>query len=473
MAGFFKSLFGGGESAAPAAAPAPAPKQVNKGHKVGITDTTLRDAHQSLLATRMSIDDILTVASDLDKVGFHSMEVWGGATFDSCMRFLNENPWERLRKIREACPNTKLQMLLRGQNLLGYRHYSDDVVDLFVKKCVENGIDIIRIFDALNDVRNVESAVRATKKYGAHAQVAVSYTNSPVHNTEHFVGLAKKLKAMGADSICIKDMSGLAYPYAAYDLVKGIKDEVGLMVQMHTHYTTGLASMIYLKAIEGGCDVVDCAMSPLAMGTSQPADEVMVAALQGTPYDTGIKLESMQPIVPKIKEIRSHYKEFDIANPGVDPSVLSSQIPGGMMSNFLSQLKAANALDRIDEVLAEVPRVRKDMGYPPLVTPSSQIVGSQALMNILAGGRYKMVTNEVKAYFQGQYGQPPAPMDEEIKKQIIGNLPSITHRPADDLAPYLDEARKEIGDLAKNDEELLLYVMFPQVAKEFLAKKNA
>ncbi len=478
MAGLFKKLFGGESAPAPApAAPAAKPQAPQntpaKKVKVGITDTTLRDAHQSLLATRMNIDDILSVASDLDKVGFHSMEVWGGATFDSCMRFLNEDPWERLRKIRKACPNTKLQMLLRGQNLLGYRHYSDDVVDLFVKKCIENGIDIIRIFDALNDVRNVESAVRATKKYGGHAQVAVSYTNSPVHNAAHFVELAKKLKAMGADSICIKDMTGLIYPYAAYDLVKAIKDEVGLMVQLHCHYTTGMASMSYMKAIEAGCDVVDCSMSPLAMGTAQPADEVMVSVLQGTPYDTGIQLDKLLAIAPKVKEIRTHYAEYDISNPGVDPTVLSSQIPGGMMSNFLSQLKAANALDRIDEVMAEVPRVRKDMGYPPLVTPSSQIVGSQALMNVLAGGRYKMVTNEVKGYFQGQYGQPPAPMDEAIKKQIIGDLPSITHRPADDLPPYLDDARKEIGDLAKTDEDVLLYIMFPQVAKPFLEQKYA
>ncbi|HIU10837.1 MAG TPA: pyruvate carboxylase subunit B [Candidatus Avidehalobacter gallistercoris] len=470
MAGFFKKLLGENSAPAPAAAPAAKPQTAAK-HKVGITDTTLRDAHQSLLATRMALEDILSVASDLDKVGFHSMEVWGGATFDSCMRFLNEDPWERLRKIRKACPNTKLQMLLRGQNLLGYRHYSDDVVDLFVKKCIENGIDIIRIFDALNDVRNVESAVKATKKYGGHAQVAVSYTNSPVHNTAHFVDIAKKLKAMGADSICIKDMSGLIYPYVAYELVKGIKEQVGLTVQLHCHYTTGMAAMSYMKAIEAGCDVVDCAMSPLAMGTSQPADEVMVAVLKGTPYDTGINIDKLLAIAPKVKEIRTHYKEYDISNPGVDPTVLASQIPGGMMSNFLSQLKAANALDRLDEVMAEVPRVRKDMGYPPLVTPSSQIVGSQALMNVLSGGRYKMVTNEVKAYFQGHYGQPPAPMDEKIKKQIIGDLPSITHRPADDLPPYLEDAKKEIGDLAKNDEDLLLYIMFPQVAKPFLEQK--
>lgn len=440
-------------------------------HKVGITDTTLRDAHQSLLATRMNIDDILALAPELDKAGFHSMEVWGGATFDSAMRFLNEDPWERLRKIRKACPNTKLQMLLRGQNLLGYRHYSDDVVDLFVKKCVENGIDIIRIFDALNDTRNVESAVKATKKYGAHAQVAVSYTNSPVHNKEHFVGIAKKLEAMGADSICIKDMTGLIYPYAAFELVKAIKEESKLMVQLHCHYTSGLAPMAYLKAIEAGCDVIDCAMSPMATGTSQPAVETMAATLAGTPYDTGINVEQLMPIVPKLKEIRKHYAEFDITSAGVDPNVLTSQIPGGMMSNFLSQLKGANALDRIDEVMAELPRVRKDMGYPPLVTPSSQIVGSQALINVLVGNRYQMVNNEVRGYFQGQYGQPPAPMDAEVQAKIVGNLPIITHRPADDLKPYIEEARAEIGDLAKNDEDLLLYIMFPQVAKPFLEQK--
>lgn len=471
--GFFDKLFGSAPADIPAAAAAPKAAPAAKAHKVGITDTTLRDAHQSLLATRMSLEDILSVASDLDKVGFHSMEVWGGATFDSCMRFLNEDPWERLRQIRKACPNTKLQMLLRGQNLLGYRHYSDDVVDLFVKKCIENGIDIIRIFDALNDVRNVESAVKATKKYGGHAQVAVSYTNSPVHNVAHFVEIAKKLKAMGADSICIKDMSGLIFPYTAYELVKGIKDEVGLMVQLHCHYTTGMASMAYMKAIEAGCDVVDCAMSPLAMGTSQPADEVMVATLQGTQYDTGLDMPTLLSIAPKVKEIRSHYAEYDISNPGVDPTVLASQIPGGMMSNFLSQLRAANALDRLEDVMDEVPRVRKDMGYPPLVTPSSQIVGAQALMNVLVGERYKMVTNEVRGYFQGQYGQPPAPMDEDIKKKIIGDLPSITHRPADDLPPYLEDAKKEIGDLAKSDEDLLLYIMFPQVAKPFLEQKYA
>lgn len=440
-------------------------------HKVGITDTTLRDAHQSLLATRMNIDDILALAPELDKAGFHSMEVWGGATFDSAMRFLNEDPWERLRKIRKACPNTKLQMLLRGQNLLGYRHYSDDVVDLFVKKCVENGIDIIRIFDALNDTRNVESAVKATKKYGAHAQVAVSYTNSPVHNKEHFVEIAKKLEAMGADSICIKDMTGLIYPYAAFELVKAIKEESKLMVQLHCHYTSGLAPMAYLKAIEAGCDVIDCAMSPMATGTSQPAVETMAATLAGTPYDTGINVEQLMPIVPKLKEIRKHYAEFDITSPGVDPNVLTSQIPGGMMSNFLSQLKGANALDRIDEVMAELPRVRKDMGYPPLVTPSSQIVGSQALINVLVGNRYQMVNNEVRGYFQGQYGQPPAPMDPEVQAKIVGQLPIITHRPADDLKPYIEEARAEIGDLAKNDEDLLLYIMFPQVAKPFLEQK--
>ncbi len=441
--------------------------------KVGITDTTLRDAHQSLIATRMNIEDILSVASDLDKAGFHSMEVWGGATFDSCMRFLNEDPWERLRKIRKAAPNTKLQMLLRGQNLLGYRHYADDVVEEFVKRAIGNGIDIIRIFDALNDTRNVRKAVEACKAAGGHAQVAVSYTNSPVHNIEHFVKLAKTLKEMGADSICIKDMSGIIFPYGAYDLVKGIKDEAKLPVQLHCHYTSGMASMSYMKAVEAGCDVIDCAMSPFALSTSQPAVESMVAAFQGTEYDTGIKLEQLMPIAAKLKEIRKHYKQFDIADPRVDPNVLLSQIPGGMISNFMSQLREANALDRLQEVLEEVPRVRKDMGYPPLVTPSSQIVGSQAVLNVLSGERYKIATNEVKNYFHGQYGQPPAPMDAEIRKKVIGNDPVITHRPADDLKPMLQEGKNEIGDLAETMEDVLSYIMFPQVARPFLEDKMA
>lgn len=442
-------------------------------HRVGITDTTLRDGQQSLIATRMKIEDILEVASDLDKAGFHSMEVWGGATFDSCVRFLNEDPWVRLRKIKEACPNTKLQMLLRGQNLLGYRHYADDVVDAFVERAIGNGIDIIRIFDALNDARNVRAAVEATKKYGGHAQVAVSYTNSPVHNIEYFVNMAKTLKEMGADSIAIKDMSGILYPFGAYELVKGIKDNVDLPVQLHCHYASGMAGISYFKGVEAGADVLDCAMSPFALSTSQPAVETMVAAFEGTEYDTGINLADLTEVAGKLKEIRKHYAEFDKASPQVSPNVLLAQIPGGMMSNFLSQLKAADAEDRMEEVLAEVPRVRKDMGYPPLVTPSSQIVGTQSLMNVIYGERYFVATDEVKNYFKGQYGQPPAPMDEAIKKEIIGDGESITCRPADLIEPMMEDMKAEIGDLAETKEDLLTYIMFPQVAKEFLKNKKA
>lgn len=441
--------------------------------RVGITDTTLRDGQQSLIATRMKIEDILEVAGDLDKAGFHSMEVWGGATFDSCVRFLNEDPWVRLRKIREACPNTKLQMLLRGQNLLGYRHYADDVVDAFVERAIGNGIDIIRIFDALNDARNVRAAVEATKKYGGHAQVAVSYTNSPVHNIEYFVNLAKTLKEMGADSIAIKDMSGILYPFGAYELVKGIKENVDLPVQLHCHYASGMAGISYFKGVEAGADVLDCAMSPFALSTSQPAVETMVAAFQGTEYDTGIDLEKLTGAADKLKEIRKHYAEFDKASPQVSPKVLLAQIPGGMMSNFLSQLKAADATDRMAEVLAEVPRVRKDMGYPPLVTPSSQIVGTQSLMNVIYGERYFVATDEVKNYFKGQYGQPPAPMDPEIQKEIIGDEDFITCRPADLLEPMMEEMKAEIGDLAETQEDLLTYIMFPQVARKFLEDKKA
>jgi oxaloacetate decarboxylase alpha subunit len=441
--------------------------------KVGITDTTLRDGHQSLLATRVTTADIVDLAADLDKVGFHSLECWGGATFDSCMRFLNEDPWERLRKIRKAAPNTKLQMLLRGQNLVGYRHYADDVVDDFIKRAIANGVDIIRIFDALNDLRNVERSLKATKAEGGHAQVAVSYTNSPVHNNDYFVELAQKVKDMGADSICIKDMSGIIYPYGAYELVKGIKEKVDLPVQLHCHYVSGMAAMAYLKAVEAGCDVIDCAMSPMALGASQPAVETMVATFGGTPYDTGIDLNALTEITKKVAEIRGHYEKFDISSPRVNTNVLRYQIPGGMISNFMSQLREANALNRLPEVLEEVPRVRKDMGYPPLVTPSSQIVGSQAVLNVLMGERYKITTNEVKAYFHGQYGQPPAPMDPAIVKKVIGDDRVITGRPADELAPQLEEAKHELGYLMETLEDLLSYIMFPQVAKTFLENRMA
>ena len=436
--------------------------------KIGITDTTMRDGHQSLLATRISTNDLLEIAGMLDDVGFHSCEVWGGATFDSCMRFLDEDPWDRLRKLRQAMPKTKLQMLLRGQNLVGYRHYADDVVDEFIKCSAANGIDIVRIFDALNDVRNVDRALQAAKKEGVHAQVAVSYTISPIHTVERFAEKAAIYADMGADSICIKDMAGLLRPYPAYELVKAIKERTGLMVQVHSHYTTGQAAMTYLKAIEAGADVVDCAMSALALGTSQPAVAALVAALQDTPYDTGIDINKLHPINEKLKVIRSHYKQFDTTSVQVDSQILRYQMPGGMISNFINQLREAKALNRLQQVLDEVPRVREDMGYPPLVTPTSQIVGTQAVLNVLGGERYKLVSNEVKAYFRGEYGQPPAPMNEEVQKKIIGDAEPITCRPADLLDADIPNAEKEIGAYCRSSEDLLLYLMFPQVADRFV-----
>jgi len=441
--------------------------------KVGITDTTLRDAHQSLIATRMGIDDILSVAGELDKAGFHSMEVWGGATFDSCMRFLNEDPWERLRKIRKAIPHTKLQMLLRGQNILGYRNYPDDVVEAFVKKSLAYGIDIIRVFDALNDPRNLEKAMSVIKKEGGHAQAAISYTNSPVHNIDYFAKLSKTFKEIGADSVCIKDMSGILYPFGAYELVTAIKEESGLPVQLHCHYSTGMAGMAYLKGVEAGADVLDCAMSPFSLGSSQPAVETMVATFQNTPYDTGIQLKSLEKAAAMLKEIRTHYKKFDISSGQVETNILSSQIPGGMISNFMSQLREMNALDKLQDVLDEVPRVRQDMGYPPLVTPTSQIVGSQAALNVLAGERYKQATREVKEYFRGYYGRPPAPVNQEVLKKVIGDEEVITCRPADLLKPRLEEAKKELGYLMETEDDLLSYVIFPEVAKKFLEDRLA
>lgn len=440
---------------------------------VRITDTTLRDAHQSLLATRMKTADMLPVAERLDAVGFHSLEVWGGATYDSCMRFLNEDPWERLRTIRGAFKKTKLQMLLRGQNLVGYKHYPDDVVEEFVKRAVANGIDIMRIFDALNDVRNLEKAMEVSKREGAHVQATVCYTISPVHNVEYYVERAKVLVGMGADSICIKDMAGILYPADAYEIVKRIKEDLGIPVQLHCHYTSGMASMSYLKAIEAGCDVIDCAISSMALSTSQPPVETMVAALKGTPYDTGLDLGLLSDIADYFREVRKKYGEFDLASPTVDTNVLVYQIPGGMISNFISQLGQQNALDRLRDVLEEVPRVRKDLGYPPLVTPSSQIVGSQAVFNVLTGERYRMVTNEVKAYMKGLYGNPPAPVDESVRRRIIGDEQPVTGRPADHIEPGLDEARRESAAYAESVEDVLLYALFPQVALKFLQERLA
>jgi len=444
--------------------------------KVKITETVLRDAHQSLIATRMTTDDMLPIIEKLDKVGYHSLECWGGATFDASLRFLNEDPWDRLRKIRAAAKNTKLQMLLRGQNLLGYKHYADDVVDYFVEKAIDNGIDIIRIFDALNDIRNVERAVKACKKAGGHAQVALSYTISPVHDLEYFVELGKQLVDMGADSLCIKDMAGLLLPYAAYDLVKALKENINIPIQLHTHYTSGVASMTYLKAIEAGVDVVDCAISPMAMGTSQPPTEPLVATLQGTPYDTGYDLNLLTEIAAYFRPLREKYLTSGLLSTkvmGVDVNTLKYQVPGGMLSNLVSQLKQANKEDKFEEVLQEIPRVRKDFGYPPLVTPTSQIVGTQAVMNVITGERYKMVPKESKALVKGEYGKTPAPISKEIQDLILKGEEPITCRPADLIKPELESIRNEIKEYIEQDEDVLTYALFPQVALNFFKYRQA
>ncbi|NLN83115.1 MAG: pyruvate carboxylase subunit B [Firmicutes bacterium] len=444
---------------------------VNQNKAIKICDTTLRDGHQSLMATRLKIEDMIPLLEAMDEVGFYSVECWGGATFDACLRYLNEDPWERLRVFRKYFKNTKLQMLLRGQNLLGYRPYPDDVIELFIKKMVDNGMDIIRVFDALNDLRNLETSIRAAKAEGAHVQGSVVYTISPVHVPEMYAKLAKELVEMGSDSICVKDMGGIISPTAAYNIVKSIKEVVDVPVELHTHYTSGMAGAALLKAAEAGVDIVDTALSPLAMGTSQPATETLVAMLKETPYDTGLDVSKMYPISAELrKNLRNYNIKYDVVG-GVDANVLTYQVPGGMMSNFAEQL--GPNIDRLPEVLEEVPRVRADLGYPPLVTPSSQMVGSQAVFNVLSGGRYKMVTNEVKAYLAGQYGKAPGPIDEEFRKSLIGDTPVLQHRFADDLEPGLPQARKEIGYLMESDEDLLSYVAFPQVAEKFLKDRMA
>lgn len=444
---------------------------------IKICDCTLRDGQQSLIATRMRIEDMLPILDKMDKAGFGAVEVWGGATFDSCLRYLKEDPWERLRKFRSAFKNTKLQMLLRGQNILGYRHYADDVVESFVRKSIENGIDILRIFDALNDARNLETAVKAVKKEkGAHAQLAISYTLSDVHTLEYYVNLAKTYRDMGADSICIKDMAGLLLPKPAYDLVKAIKEEVDLPIEVHSHYTSGVASMTYLKAVEAGADIIDTDMSPLSMGTAQPATEVMVAALKGTEYDTGLDESLLKEISDYFKPIREDALESGLLSPkmlAVDIATLLYQVPGGMLSNLVSQLKAANAEDKYDEVLKEIPKVRADLGYPPLVTPSSQIVGTQAVLNVLMGERYKMVPKETKDIVRGRYGRTPVAISEEIRKKIIGDEEPITCRPADLIEPELEKAEKEISDYKEKDEDVLSYVLFPQQAVDFFKFRQA
>lgn len=443
--------------------------------KLYITDTILRDAHQSQAATRMRIEDMLPACEILDSIGYWSIECWGGATFDACMRFLDEDPWERLRKLRSAMPNTKLQMLLRGQNILGYKHYADDVVEEFVEKSIKNGIDVIRVFDALNDTRNMEQAMKSIKKYGGICEAAISYTVSPVHSEEYFVELAKKLEKMGADTICIKDMANLLLPYDAYSLVKKLKAEVKVPIHLHTHNTTGTGDMTNLMAAQAGVDIVDCALSPLANGTSQPSTEALVATLRGTERDTGLDLNKLSKAAAHFRKVADKLKAEGFLDPkvlNVDTKTLIYQVPGGMLSNLLSQLKQANAEDKFYDVLAEIPNVRKDFGYPPLVTPTSQIVGTQAVMNVLSGERYKMIPKESKGLLRGEYGQVPGEVNEEVRKKAIGNEEVITCRPADLIGPELEKYRKEAGDLAKSEEDVLSYALFPQVASKFLAKRN-
>lgn len=451
------------------------PETENSKKKILVTETVLRDAHQSLIATRMTIDEMLPILPKLDKIGFHSLECWGGATFDSCLRFLNEDPWERLRTLKKNCPNTKLQMLFRGQNMLGYRHYADDVLEYFVQKSVANGIDIIRIFDALNDINNLKTAVKAAKKEGAHAQIAISYTTGPVFTTDYYVDYAKRIADAGADSICIKDMAALLTPYHTEMLVKALKAAVDIPIQIHTHYTSGLASMCLLKGIEAGADMIDTAMSPLALGTSHAPTESMVAALQGTPYDTGLDLVALTEIRDYFMTLRKKYIDSGLLDPkmlAVDANALIYQVPGGMLSNLLSQLKQMGKEDKLEDVLKEVPQVRKDAGYPPLVTPTSQIVGTQAVLNVIFGERYKNVNGQFKDLVQGKYGKTPLPIDPEFRKKIIGDAKPINCRPADLLEPELDKLRAECAEWCEQDEDVLSYAMFDQVAKKFFEKRR-
>jgi len=444
--------------------------------KVKITETILRDGHQSLIATRMTTEEMLPALEILDNVGYHAMEVWGGATFDACLRFLNEDPWERLRTIRKNVKKTKLQMLLRGQNLLGYKHYADDVVEEFVNRAIGNGIDIIRIFDALNDTRNLQKAIEATKKYGGHAQGAISYTLSPVHTNEEFIRLAKEIEQMGADSLCIKDMAGLLSPYNTFELVKAIKKAVKIPLELHTHATSGLGSMTYMKAAEAGVDIIDTALSPFAEGTSQPPTEPLVYAFKDTEYETGLDMELLNRAAEYFRPIREKYIASGLLDPkvmGVDINTLIYQVPGGMLSNLVSQLKQSNAMDKFEEVLKEVPRVREDLGYPPLVTPTSQIVGTQAVLNIVTGERYKMVPNEVKQLVKGMYGKTTVPIKEEIVKKIIGDEEVITCRPADLIEPELEKIKREIAEYVEQDEDVLTRALFPGPAVEFFKYRNA
>ncbi|MBE5961637.1 MAG: oxaloacetate decarboxylase subunit alpha [Lachnospiraceae bacterium] len=449
-------------------------EQVKK--PIKITETVLRDAHQSLIATRMTTEQMLPIIDKMDKVGYHAVECWGGATFDASLRFLKEDPWDRLRKLRAGFKNTKLQMLFRGQNILGYRHYADDVVEYFVQKSIANGIDIIRIFDALNDLRNLECAVKAANKEKGHAQIAISYTLGDAYTTEYYVNMAKRIEEMGADSICIKDMAGLLVPYYATELITALKGAVNIPINVHTHYTSGVAGMTYLKCVEAGCDIIDTAMSPFAMGTSQPATEVIVETFKGTPFDSGLNQDQLAEIADYFRPIQENALKTGLLNPkvmGVNIKTLLYQVPGGMLSNLVSQLKEQHAEDKYYEVLKEVPRVRKDFGEPPLVTPSSQIVGTQAVLNVLSGERYKMITKESKAILSGEYGQTVKPFNPEVQKKAIGDKKPITCRPADLLKPELKEIEKEMAQWKQQDEDVLSYALFPQVATEFFKYRQA
>ena len=448
--------------------------------KVLITETILRDAHQSQAATRMRIDEMIPALDALDKIGYYSLEAWGGATFDSCLRFLNEDPWERLRTLKSYLKKTPIQMLLRGQNLLGYRHYADDLVEKFVEKSIENGVTVVRVFDALNDPRNLETSMKAIKKYGGVCEATISYTTGPVYTDEYFVNLAKTLESMGADNICLKDMANLLLPFDAYRLVKALKENLRpeTKLHLHTHNTTGTGDMVYLMAILAGVDIVDTALSPLGNGTSQPATEPLVATLKGAPYDTGISIEELLPIVKHFKTVEKRLKDDGILTDkvkGIDVNTLIYQVPGGMLSNLINQLKKAGKEDKLSECLAEVPNVRKDCGYPPLVTPSSQIVGTQAVMNVITGERYKMVTKETKDLFAGKYGKLPLPVNEEVAKKVLGNAERITCRPADLLKPEYEEIKKKVIELGyyEKEEDVLSYAVFEQVAENFFKWRAA
>ena len=443
--------------------------------QVRFVDTILRDAHQSLIATRMTTKQMLPILETLDEAGYHALEVWGGATFDSCLRFLNEDPWERLRTIREHVKKTKLQMLLRGQNLLGYKHYPDDVVESFIQKSIENGIDIIRVFDALNDVDNLKTSMKAIKQYGGHCQACICYTISAVHTIEYYIKLAKKMEKLGADSIAIKDMAGILTPQNAYDTVKALKEVIAVPIEIHTHATSGTAEMTYLMAVQAGADIINTAISPFAGGTSQPATESIAIALEEMGYNTGLDQQKLKKIAEYFRPIKEEFRKSGQLNPkvmDVDPNTLIYQVPGGMLSNLLSQLKEAGKEDKYEDVLKEVPAVRAELGYPPLVTPMSQMVGTQAVMNIISGKRYKMIPKEIKDYVKGLYGKTPVPVAKEIRELIIGNEEVFTGRPADMLSPMMDTYREELGELADSTEDVLMYALFPQLALPFLKKRK-